>query len=409
MRTHHRLLGYVFGLVCLCLPLMARGQSTGFTYQGRLDDAGVPANGAFDLRFTLFGAVSGGTAISGVVCADDVQVVDGLFTVILPLTIPPSGGDAFLEVQVRPGAAGTCADAAGFTALAPRANITPVPKAVFASAVSATAPALRGALRFNPDSNQFEGFTGAYWVPLTTGAPITPANTQTFSTVGTTSFAVPAGVFHLGVDIWAGGGAGGARGAGGTAPAACTNSITGNWSGGGGGGSAGTYARAVLDVTPGETLTVTVGGGGAPTATVGGTGGNSTVNRGAAVQLRAYGGRGGARGLTHTTMPASTFTCVRPTSGPGGASPAEAQFFAPGTFFVNHPGTVGGDGQGPACFLNNPPNGGTCFANRGFGAVDYPSSAPLPVLRSGDGGDGGDINGSNPTAGEQGLVRLFWN
>ena len=32
---------------------MARGQGTAFTYQGRLNDGGTPANGSYDFRFRL--------------------------------------------------------------------------------------------------------------------------------------------------------------------------------------------------------------------------------------------------------------------------------------------------------------------------------------------------------------------
>ena len=43
-------------LLALLLDLGARAQGTAFTYQGRLQDTGEPANGTYDLRFTLFDA-----------------------------------------------------------------------------------------------------------------------------------------------------------------------------------------------------------------------------------------------------------------------------------------------------------------------------------------------------------------
>jgi len=58
-------------------------QSTAFTYQGHLDDAGTPANGLHDFRFVLFNASTGGVAVAPPVCADDVDVVEGVFTVQL--------------------------------------------------------------------------------------------------------------------------------------------------------------------------------------------------------------------------------------------------------------------------------------------------------------------------------------
>src|SRR5436190_7835773 len=41
----------------------ALGQS-GFTYQGRLTDGGIPANGNYDLQFALFDAADGANQIS---------------------------------------------------------------------------------------------------------------------------------------------------------------------------------------------------------------------------------------------------------------------------------------------------------------------------------------------------------
>src|SRR5262249_44190174 len=53
---------------------------TAFTYQGRLEDSGSPASGLHDLRFRLFDATSGGAQVGATICADNVNVVGGLFT-----------------------------------------------------------------------------------------------------------------------------------------------------------------------------------------------------------------------------------------------------------------------------------------------------------------------------------------
>lgn len=66
-----------------------------FTYQGRLDDGGRPANGAYDFRFRLFNQQSGGTQIGATNTIDDVPVANGIFTVYLlsdPLTAVFTGG-----------------------------------------------------------------------------------------------------------------------------------------------------------------------------------------------------------------------------------------------------------------------------------------------------------------------------
>ena len=47
---------------------------TAFTYQGRLVDAGSPANGAYDLRFILYDADSAGAAVGSTQTKEDVAV-----------------------------------------------------------------------------------------------------------------------------------------------------------------------------------------------------------------------------------------------------------------------------------------------------------------------------------------------
>ena len=71
----------ILGLM-FSLPLAAAfAQGTVFTYQGRLDEGGNPANGVFDLRFTAFDAFTGGNAVSGDVTNAATPVSDGQFTV----------------------------------------------------------------------------------------------------------------------------------------------------------------------------------------------------------------------------------------------------------------------------------------------------------------------------------------
>ncbi len=54
-----------FGVFAVFLVLSATSlaQTSQFTYQGKLTDAGVPANGQYDLTFKLFDFLSGGTQI----------------------------------------------------------------------------------------------------------------------------------------------------------------------------------------------------------------------------------------------------------------------------------------------------------------------------------------------------------
>jgi len=103
---------------------VAENVSSGFSYQGYLEEEGEPANGAYDFRFFLFDAETEGTALDEVT-VDDVEVSEGLFTV--PLTVTSSaltGQQLWLEVRVRPGA-----DGGSYTTLAPRRLIQPAPYA----------------------------------------------------------------------------------------------------------------------------------------------------------------------------------------------------------------------------------------------------------------------------------------
>ena len=133
------------------------------------------------------------------------------------------------------------------------------------------------------------------WIPISfiTAAPIAPApagvpqtRIVTFSTIGTTSWTVPAGVTSVQVLVVGGGGGGGWG---------WYYSIY-DWVGrisGGGGGGGGVIYNGSYSVTPGNSVTVTVGGGG--------TGGNINGDRppsngGNSVfgALTAYGGGAGS-------------------------------------------------------------------------------------------------------------------
>ena len=108
----------------------ATALTTTFTYQGRLTDGGSPANGAYDLRFILYDAESGGAQVGATVTKDDVPVANGLFTVDLDFGANAFRGDArWMEIAVRPGTStGT------YTVLSPRQPVSPAPYALFAAA-----------------------------------------------------------------------------------------------------------------------------------------------------------------------------------------------------------------------------------------------------------------------------------
>ena len=116
----------------------ARAQSTAFTYQGRLDDAGVPANGLHDFRATLFDAASGGAVVGSPQCADDVDVIDGVFTLELDFgQVFATASERHLLVEVRKDTGLPCADLTGFVAMEPRQKLTATPLASHAKSAFA--------------------------------------------------------------------------------------------------------------------------------------------------------------------------------------------------------------------------------------------------------------------------------
>jgi hypothetical protein len=124
----------VLGMVCSRAEISeAAPMGTAWTYQGRLMDANGPADGLYDLQFTLYDDAN--TIIGNKIGSDanwpDVDVIDGYFTLVLDFNDPNAfTGDArWLEVVVRPGDSN---DANDFVALVPRQEVTPTPYALYA-------------------------------------------------------------------------------------------------------------------------------------------------------------------------------------------------------------------------------------------------------------------------------------
>lgn len=138
MNAKNRMVLTLAGLLILVLP--ALGQGTTFTYQGRLEDAGAPANGQYGLRFRLFDAATGGTQVGSTLCFDSVHVVDGLFEVRLNFGQQfVTNGERHLDIQVRAEIGQPCTDDFGYVLLLPRQQITAAPfanSALFANQAS---------------------------------------------------------------------------------------------------------------------------------------------------------------------------------------------------------------------------------------------------------------------------------
>src|SRR5437667_96054 len=139
MKANRIILGTLLAtIISLGGASQLHAQGSAFTYHGRLNDGGAPANGVYDLEFRLFDALSGGSQQGGTVTVDDLGVTNGLFTVTLDFGNAPFSGGAnrWLNVAVRPGAS-----AGAYTNVAPRQPITATPYAITSGNVTGTVAA----------------------------------------------------------------------------------------------------------------------------------------------------------------------------------------------------------------------------------------------------------------------------
>jgi hypothetical protein len=112
-------------------PSTAFAQGTAFTYQGRLNDGGAPANGAYDFRFRLFDALTNGSFSGGNKFLDAVGVSNGLFAVTLAFRPAALNGNArWLEIGVK------TSGGPDYLCLVPRQAITATPYAITAADVN---------------------------------------------------------------------------------------------------------------------------------------------------------------------------------------------------------------------------------------------------------------------------------
>jgi hypothetical protein len=115
-------------LLLLVFPISTAAQSTAFTYQGKLTDAGNPANGNYDMQFKLFDTptVGTGTQQGPTIMNPTVSVSAGNFTATLDFGAAVfDGSTRYLEISVRPAGSPN-----PYTVLAPRVPITPSPYAI---------------------------------------------------------------------------------------------------------------------------------------------------------------------------------------------------------------------------------------------------------------------------------------
>jgi hypothetical protein len=111
-------------LVGLVNESVVLAQGAAFTYQGRLTDSVMPANGNYDMQFKLFDTqtVGTGTQQGATITIATVLVTNGIFKAQLDFgALVFDGSVRFLEIGVRP------SSASAYTTLAPRQAVTSTP------------------------------------------------------------------------------------------------------------------------------------------------------------------------------------------------------------------------------------------------------------------------------------------
>jgi hypothetical protein len=102
----------------------AFGQSTEFTYQGRLLDSNLPPTANYDFEFSLWDSLVAGTQAGTTQTVTGVAVSSGIFTVRLDFGANFPGAARFLQIAMRPTGPGA------YTLLAPRQPLTSAPYSV---------------------------------------------------------------------------------------------------------------------------------------------------------------------------------------------------------------------------------------------------------------------------------------
>jgi hypothetical protein len=190
---------------------------------------------------------------------------------------------------------------------------------------------------------------------VTGGTGITVAQANAFTTPGTYSWTVPAGVSSIQVVATGGGGGGGA------------------FAGGNGG-----VVTATLSVSPSDVLAIQVGGGGAADMSTGGGGGASSVNVGTANQIIAGGG-GGSGGGDGGAAPGGNG---------GGAGTGAGSTGSVGTNSSGGAGGNGGTGGAAGSGINGVAGGN---GNGGAGGAGGQGAAGGAGVGTGTGGAGGSM------------------
>lgn len=112
-------------IVVFFLTATALAQTSAFTFQGKLNDGGAPANASYDMRFRLFDAAEGTNQIGLTLTVTSVPTSAGIFTVQLDFGADAFAvGERFIEISISP------AGQNNFVTLAPRQRLTSAPYSI---------------------------------------------------------------------------------------------------------------------------------------------------------------------------------------------------------------------------------------------------------------------------------------
>ncbi|MEZ5305875.1 MAG: tail fiber domain-containing protein [Pyrinomonadaceae bacterium] len=119
-------------LMLLLFASVSLAQSSAFSYQGYLEDNGTPANGNYDFFIQLYDAPTGGSAIGPTFTPFNVQVVNGIYTLICDFGLDAGGNPVwngtsrFLDIAIKRTGEGS----GSFVTLTPRVRILNTPYAI---------------------------------------------------------------------------------------------------------------------------------------------------------------------------------------------------------------------------------------------------------------------------------------
>jgi hypothetical protein len=166
----------------------AFAQGTAFTYQGRLNSGGTPANGNYDLVFALYNDPLIGSQIGTAITNSAMPVTNGLFTATVDFGGAPWTGQLlYLQILVRTNGNGALA------LLNPRQQVTPAPYSILAanagSAGSVAAANISGTIlnASLPANPTFSGTVTASGGLSGNGANVTNVNAATLNGLSATN------------------------------------------------------------------------------------------------------------------------------------------------------------------------------------------------------------------------------